>query len=427
MVNWILFLLAIVAAAAGAAGQLALLKLPAPPLAFAAIAGALVLVLILRLLPLKTRRVLVFFITFVALVGLTGGLAYFQFVVKPTMVKGFLAQAFAPKPTAVAVEAAKSETWPPEISAIGTLRASQGISLAPQAAGVVTAIHFDSGDDVEKNDLLINIDDSIEQADLANGVAQLRNTDLTLDRAKQLITNGNTPQSTVDAALMARDSAAAAVQRARAVIAQKAIHAPFAGRLGLRIVDIGQFAAVGSTLATLTRLDPIYVDFPVPEDALATLGVGAELTMNVDAIPGRTFSGHVKAVDARVSVDSRNVTLRAEVANPERKMLPGMFAKVTATAGAPQVLTTLPRTAIVYSLYGDNVFVVKPDDSGKGLVVERRFVHTGATRGERVAIADGVKPGERVVIAGQVKLFPNAPVTIDESSALPPPVTMQLQ
>ena len=375
----------------------------------------------------KMRRGIVFLITFLALVALTGGLAYFQFVMKPTIVKGFLAKAFAPKPTAVAVEAAKVETWPPQIDAIGTLRAYQGISIAPQAAGVVTAIHFDSGDEVKEGALLLNIDDSVEQADLANGLAQLRNADLTLDRAKLLIASGNTPQSTVDAALAARDSAAATVQKSRAVIAQKAIHAPFPGRLGLRNTDIGQFAAVGAALATLQRLDPIYVDFPAPEEALATVGIGAELTMTVDALPGQTFSGHVKAIDARVSADSRNVTLRAEVPNPNRKMLPGMFAKVTVTSGAPAPLTTLPRTAVVYSLYGDNVFVVKPDDSGAGLVVERRFVRLGPTRGERIAIADGLKPGDRVVTAGQIKLFPNSPVTIDDGGALPPPAKTPVQ
>ena len=425
MINWVLFCLALAAAAFGAAEQIALVKTPAPPLVFVVAAGLIALVLALRLAPLKTRRALVFLITFVALAGLTGGLAYFQFVFKPAMMKGILAQAFAPKPTAVAVEAAKLETWPPQIDAIGTLRAYQGVLLAPQAAGDVTSIHFDSGAEAPEGALLLTIDDSVEQADLANGLAQLRNADLTLDRARQLVVNHNTPQSTVDAALAARDSAAATVQHTRAVIAQKAIHAPFAGRLGLRTVDIGQYVGVGTPLVALQRLDPIYVDFPVPEDALATLGIGAELTMTLDALPGQTFSGRVKAVDARVSAESRNVTLRAEVPNPGHKMLPGMFAKVTVNAGAPREVTTLPRTAIVYSLYGDTVFVVNP--AGPGLIAERRFVRLGQARGERVEITEGVKAGERVVTAGQIKLVANAPVTIDEGGALPPPAKTPVQ
>src|SRR5208283_1489333 len=177
-------------------------------------------------LPTRARRPLVFLIMLALLVALTGGLAYFQFVIKPNLIKGFMSAAFAPKPTAVTVEAAKVEKWLPELTAIGTLRAFQGVAIAPQAAGDVTAIHFESGDDVEAGALLINIDDSVEQADLANGLAQLKNAETTLTRQKTLVAQGNTPQSTVDTALATRDSAAATVERTRAVIAQKAIKAP---------------------------------------------------------------------------------------------------------------------------------------------------------------------------------------------------------
>ena len=151
------------------------------------------------------RRPVVFVLTLALLAALTGGLAYFQFVIKPNMVKGFISAAFAPKPTAVAAEAVKAEKWPPELTAIGTLRAYQGVLIAPQAAGVVTAKHFESGEDVEAGALLINIDDSVEQADLANGLAQLKNADATLARQKTLVAQGNTPQSTVDTALATRE------------------------------------------------------------------------------------------------------------------------------------------------------------------------------------------------------------------------------
>ncbi len=394
-------------------------------------------------LPTRARRPLVFFIALALLVALTGGLAYFQFVIKPNMVKGFMAAAFAPKPTAVTVEAARVEKWPPELTAIGTLRAFQGVAIAPQAAGVVTAIHFESGDDVDAGALLINIDDSVEQADLANGRAQLTNADQTLARQKMLWVKGNTPQSSVDTAIATRDSAAASVERTQAIIAQKAIKAPFAGRLGLRNVDLGQYVAVGTSLVTLQQLDPIYADFPVPEEALSTLAAGQEVNMTVDAIPGSSFMGKIQAIDARVSAESRNVTARAEFANPDRKLLPGMFANLTVTTGQSAEVLTLPRTAIVYSLYGDNVFVVTPAPQGgaqpatidkggaqaaavgKGpatsLIVERRFVRVGAVRGERVALVEGVRAGERVVTAGQIKLQANMPVTIDESAALPAP------
>ena len=431
--NRLLALLALALLALGAGAQLALIHAPVPPLVFVAGAAILALLLVLRNLPLGARRPVVFLVVLALLAAVTGGLAYFQFAIKPTMIKTFMAAAFAPKPTAVTAEAVKVEKWPPELTAIGTLRAYQGVIIAPQAAGVVTAKHFESGDDVEAGALLINIDDSVEQADLANGLAQLKNAEATLARQKTLVVQGNTPQSSVDAAIAARNSAAATVERTRAVIAQKAIRAPFAGRLGLRNVDIGQYVAVGTSLVTLQQLDPIYADFPVPEEALRSLAVGQAVSMTVDAIPGRSFEGKIEAIDARVSAELRNVTARAVFANPDRKLLPGMFANLTVTTGEPASVLTVPRTAIVYSLYGDNVFVVRAaphareeggvsDNGGpSGLIVERRFVRVGPARGERIAINEGLRPGERVVTAGQIKLQAYMPVTLDETAALPTP------
>jgi RND family efflux transporter MFP subunit len=431
--NRLLALLALALLALGAAAQLKLIRAPVPPLAFVAAAAILALFLVLRTLPLGARRPIVFVVTLALLAAVTGGLAYFQFAVKPVMIKTFMAAAFAPKPTAVTAEVVKDEKWPPELTAIGTLRAYQGVIIAPQAAGVVTAKHFESGDDVEEGALLVNIDDSVEQADLANGLAQLKNDQATLGRQKTLLAQGNTPQSSVDAAIAARDSAAATVERTRAVIAQKAIRAPFAGRLGLRNVDIGQYVAVGTSLVTLQQLDPIYADFPAPEEALRSLAVGEAVSMTVDAIPARTFNGKIEAIDARVSAESRNVMVRAVFANPDRKLLPGMFANLTVTTGAPASVLTVPRTAIVYSLYGDNVFVVRAapharEEGGvsnnggpSGLIVERRFVRVGAARGERIAIKEGLRAGERVVTAGQIKLQAYMPVTLDQTASLPPP------
>ena len=433
LTNRLLVLLALALLALGAAARFALIHVPLPPLVFVAAGAVLGLLLIIARLPLGARRPVVFLVTLLVLAALTGGLAYFQFFIKPNIVKGFIATAFAPKPTAVAAEAVKVEKWPPELTAIGTLRAYQGVAIAPQAAGDVAAIHFKSGDDVDTGALLINIDDSVEQADLANGLAQLKNAEATLARQKTLVVQGNTPQSTVDTALATRDSAAATVERTRAVIAQKAIKAPFAGRLGLRNVDLGQYVAVGTSLVTLQQLDPIYADFPAPEEALRALAVGQQVRMTVDAIPGRSFEGKIEAIDARVSAESRNVTARAVFANPERKLLPGMFANLTVTTGEPASVLTVPRTAIVYSLYGDNVFVVRAaahareqggvSDKGgaSGLIVERRFVKVGQARGERIAIQEGLRAGERVVTAGQIKLQAYMPVTIDETAALPAP------
>ena len=425
VVSGLLLVIAAAAALAGYGEQIGRFASKVPPQGFYIAAGVCALLFVVRLLPLWIRRPVVFLLTLVVLAGLIGGVYYAQFVFKPQFMKGILAQAFAPKPTAVSAEAARMETWAAQLQAIGTVRAYQGIVVAPQVAGVVSAVHFESGQTVKEGALLVSIDDSVEQADLANGLAQLKNADLTLQRQSKLMTGGNTPQSTVDSAIAARDSAQAAVNRTKAIIAQKALKAPFSGRLGLRNVDLGQFVPVGQSLTTLQRLDPIYVDFPAPEEALASLAVGQAVSVRVDAFPGREFTGKITAVDARVSAESRNVTTRAEFANPDSSLLPGMFANVVVSIGEPKAELTLPRTAIVYSLYGDNVFVTKPTapgaDGKPGMTVERRFVKLGATRGERVAIANGVGEGEVVVTAGQVKLQQNSPVYIQGSDALPPP------
>jgi RND family efflux transporter MFP subunit len=433
--NRILLALVALAAAVGGGAALGLFKLPFPAAALFVLAGILALLLVLRLLPLGVRRPVVFLLVFVALAGLGGGLYYFQYVIKPDMVKGFIAAAFAPKPSAVSAEPAAMEKWTPQLPAIGTLRAYQGIDVAPQVAGVVSAIHFKSGEDVLAGAPLLQIDDSVEQADLKNGLAQLKNADVSLDRQQTLVAGGNTAKAQVDSAVATRDSAAATVERTRAVIAQKTIAAPFAGRLGISKVDLGQFLSVGTSMVTLQQLDPIYVDFQSPEQSLRTLAIGQPANMTLDAFPGQTFTGKIAAIDARVSADTRNLLVRAEFANPNHKLLPGMFANIQVTTGDPAEVLTLPRTAIVFSLYGDNVFVVKPappkagageaqaatNDSKPDLIAERRFVRVGDARGERVAIVEGLSAGDLVVTSGQIKLQPNSPVTIDKAGGLPLP------
>jgi membrane fusion protein (multidrug efflux system) len=431
--NFVLLALALLAAAVGALAVVAILPPAVPPAVCFVVAGICALLLILRLLPLWIRRPSVFVLVFALLAGLGGGLYYFQFVIKPTMVKGFIAAAFAPKPSSVSAEPAVMEKWTPRMPAIGTLRAFQGIDIAPQVAGLISAIHFKSSDDVAAGAPLVQIDDSVEQADLKSGMAQLKNADIALDRQQTLVVGGNTAKAQVDTAVAARDSAAATVERTRAVIAQKAIAAPFAGRLGISKVDVGQFLAVGTSVVTLQQLDPIYVDFQSPEQSLRTLEVGQQATMTLDAFPGQTFTGKIAAIDARVSQDTRNLLVRAQFPNADHKLLPGMFANIEVTTGAPVDVLTLPRTAIIFSLYGDNVFVAAPappkageaqaatKDGKPDLIAERRFVRVGQTRGERVAIEEGVNAGELVITSGQIKLQPNGPVVIDSAGGLPTP------
>jgi membrane fusion protein (multidrug efflux system) len=319
----------------------------------------------------------------------------------------------------------------PKQPAIGTLRAVQGVDVAAEVGGIVRAINFDSGQFVPEGTVLVQLDDTVEQADLRSGLAQLKRSELELERQRELLRRSHTAQTNFDAALASRDTAAATVDRVRAVIAQKAIRSAFAGRLGIRNVDLGQYVSPGTAMVTLQRLTPIYVDFPVPEQSLTMITVGQHVEVYVDAEPGKLFEGKIESVDAKVNQATRNVLVRARVENLEARLLPGMFANVNVVAGEPQQVVTVPRTAIAYSLYGNSVYVVveepaaagaaKTDEpGGRRLVVDRRFVRTGEEREDRVAVLEGVKVGEAVVVAGQLKLQPKAHVNVDNSSPLKP-------
>jgi membrane fusion protein, multidrug efflux system len=378
------------------------------------------------------KRSIIFIAVLIFLAILGGGLGYFQFVVKPEMIKGFMLAALPP-PASIAVAEPQLETWAPRLPAIGSLRAVQEIDIAPQIGGAVVSVRVESGQDVEKGAPLFDIDNSVEQADLKNNLAVLKNAELALERQRQLILGANTAKANFDAAEAARDSAAATVERVRAIIAQKTLTAPFAGRVGIRKLDLGQYVSPGTGLITLQQLDPIYVDFPVPEKSLGVLKAGEEIEVEVDAYPGQIFHGVVKTVDARVAQESRNVLVRGQLDNPKKQLWPGMFANVNVIAGMPQKVVTLPRTAIAYSLYGESVFVVQPvsPDSGgaqaapirgdTALKVERRAVRTGDIRGDRVAIIAGVEVGEKVVAEGQLKLQSGARVRVDPAAHLEPP------
>ena len=382
------------------------------------------------------KRAFALFVVVVVLAGLTGALAFFQFRTKPEMIKGFILAAGQPVASVAAADAAQ-ETWAPQLRAIGSFRAVQGVDVAPQVGGVIRAIKFESGQDVKKGDLLVEIDDSTEQADLRSSQAALLNASSTYDRQNQLIAGGTTSRAQLDQARAGRDQAAAQAERAKAVIAQKNVTAPFDGRLGIRRIDIGQYASPGLALITLQRLDPIYADFQMPEQALAVLAVGQAVDVTVDAFPNKPFTGSVKFIDARVNADTRNFLVRAEIPNADKRLLPGMFANVVVRAGTAAQVVTIPRTGVTYSLYGDSVLVVVPAPPPTGsaqaatpasndqiFTVERRSVKIGEVRGDRVSIIEGLARGERIVTQGQIKLQPGARVKIDESAAFPPMVPL---
>ena len=374
-----------------------------------------------------------FLIALVILGLFLGGLAYFQFVFKPQMIKQFLTSQ-VPPPATITAQPAQIAEWVERLPAIGTLIASKGVEVAPQVSGIVTAINFESGQDVPEGAKLVQLDINVEQADLASAEATQREADVAFRRQTDLLRKSVASEANVDTALAKRDTATAAVNRIKALIAQKSITAPFAGRLGIRKVELGQYVSPGLALVTLQALDPIWVDFPMPEQNIGKLEVGQVVELDVDTFPGKVFKGEIASLDARVSQETRTLLVRATLPNPDRKLLPGMFANVAVLAGAPQRVITVPRTAITYSLYGDSIYVLKDQEgqsAGEGkdevFVAERRYVKTGQVRGDLIAITSGLKEGERVVTTGQIKLNNGAKVKIDNSQELKPPAELPRQ
>ena len=375
------------------------------------------------------------FIIAAIIVGLfLGGVGYFNLVFKPQMIGEFMKK-MVPPPATVTAEPAKTDSWTDRLHSIGTLIAIQGIDVAPQVGGIVSNYFFDSGQDVAKGAKLLQLDTSVEEADLTSNKAMLVEANADFGRQSSLVKKGSVSEAVLDTTIAKRDSAAAAVQRVEAIIAQKNITAPFAGRLGLRRMEKGQYVSPGQALVWLQALDPIWIDFPVPEGDVGKMKVGSAIELTVDAYPKEMFKGEIEAFDARVAQETRTLMVRGRLPNPDHKLLPGMFANIAVLEGAPKEVVTVPRTALTYGLYGDSVWVVKeapqsdakPAEPGaaaaaeRQLIAERRFVRVGPTQGDTVAILEGVKAGEQVVTSGQLKLHPDASVKIDNSQPLTPP------
>lgn len=376
-----------------------------------------------------------FAIALLVIAVVLGGLSYFQFILKPKMVSQYFAA--ASKPTlSVNAALARREQWGEVLHSIGTIRAVQGIDVAPSVSGLITEILFKSGDDVKKGAKLVQLDDSTERADLKNHQASLKKAQASWTRQKALFKNKTVSQATLDDARATRDAAAASVERDRAILEKKAIHAPFSGRLGIRKVDIGQYVTAGAAITSLQMIDPIYADFSLPERYAAQARPGQTVTITVDAWPDAVFTGQVEAVDSRIDSKTRNVLIRASLDNRQGELLPGMFATVAVAVGSPQPVVTLPRTAITYSLYGDSVYVLTSASDGtmsegksqkRLYTVHRRFVETGEIRGDTVAIAKGVEPGDMIVTSGGIDLKNDMSVVIDKTGGLKTPTTMPRQ
>jgi membrane fusion protein, multidrug efflux system len=369
------------------------------------------------------RRIIYFFLATLVLGGLAGGIAWYAFDFKPK----FLAQVImgAPRPPeTVAAETARTDTWQPQIAAIGTLVAQDGIDVTPQVGGVVRELKFDSGQDVKKGQPLVVLDTDTEVADMKGLEAQLANAQLDLDRKQTLVRRGVSPRNEIDALRTQVATLTSSIEKLKATIAQKSIYAPWDGRLGLRDISIGSYVAPGQKLVWLQRLDPIYVDFTVTEADYGRVGAGEGITARFNAWPGETYSGKIVTTSGRMSEASRLITVRGSLPNLDAKLIPGMYANVTVDDGEPQKVVTVPQTSVLFSLYGDNVYVVVPaskiDPKAKAdeLAVERRFIKAGEIRDGRVQIVDGLKDGDEVVTAGQNKIDQGTKVVVNNSIAL---------
>ena len=354
--------------------------------------------------------------------------------------KGMAAGAAAPQTVSTAV--ATPSTWQAHTKAVGSLRAVRGADLAAQASGVVDSISFDSGNEVPKGKVLLRLRANDDPAKLAQLEAAAVLAEQTLKRDQEQLAAQAISQATVDSDVANAKSAQAQVVAQQALIDEKIVRAPFAGRLGIRLVDEGQYLAAGTTVVTLQALDPIFIDFYLPQQALAELKSGAGLSASVDTYPGQRFRGTITSINSKVDSASRNVQVRASFANADRRLVPGMYATVEIDTGAPRSLVTLPQTAISYNPYGDTVYVLqkppgadaaRPPGAAKSeapapgaaksgapvaggrYVVQQRFVKLGPTRGDQVAIESGIVAGDVVVTSGQLKLHNGAPVVVNNS------------
>jgi membrane fusion protein (multidrug efflux system) len=321
-------------------------------------------------------------------------------------------------PVTVSTTRATAESWTPTIAAVGSLRASQGVDVTAQVAGLITGIRFESGSQAEAGELLVEQYAADEQAQLDGLVAECKLAEINLARTRELIRDKLVSAFELDVRETDLQRARAAEDDLRLKITQKSIRAPFAGQLGIRQVDVGQYLEPGDAIVRLEARDQMVVDFPVPQQQFSNLHVTQPVSVHVDAWPRQTFGGTISAIEPQVERDTRNIRVRAVIGNPEGKLLPGMFARIDIDLPARHNVITVPQAAVTRSPYGDAIFVVgeHTDDAGRQeLRVTNTIVVTGATRGDQVAITSGLEAGATIVTAGQQKLRNGSVVVVDNS------------
>ncbi len=325
-----------------------------------------------------------------------------------------------PPPETVTTAAARPESWESALTAVGSLTAVQGVTVAAELPGKVVEIAFAPGAKVRKGDLLVRQDTGSEEAQLPGAVAQAEQAGTVVARDAEMLASRIISQADYDAAVAARAQAVSQADTIRAAVRKKTIRAPFAGRLGIRQVNLGQMLREGDPIVSLESLDPIYVNFSLPQQQLSRLGVGMPVRVTCDALPGLAIGGRITTVNPLVDPDTRNVQIQATVANPDEKLRPGMFVSAAVVLPARDKVLAIPATAVLYAPYGDSVFVVAADNTARGgKVLRQRFVRLGERRGDFVAVNTGLAEGETVVSTGVFTLRNGEAVVVDNRLAPP--------
>ncbi|MCX6956530.1 MAG: efflux RND transporter periplasmic adaptor subunit [Verrucomicrobia bacterium] len=348
--------------------------------------------------------------------------------VKAAQLKEMSSQPHVTPASAVTSFEASAVSWQPVISAIGTLAPVEGVTVAADADGTIVKIAAESGTAVKAGDLIIELDTSVEVAQLAAAEAAASLAKLQHDRAAELVAKNTISKSEFDSATAQLNQAGANVAALKATIERKHVRAPFDGRVGIRLVNLGQFVARGRALVPIQKLDPIYANFTIPQRQLSALSLGQKIALKVDAFP-KGFEGKITAINSEVDATTRSVSVQATLSNPGEQLRAGMFVQVEVElpAGEPQI--AVPATAIAYAPYGNSVYVIekmKGKDNQEYLGVRQQIVKLGATRGDLVTIVEGVKAGEQIVTSGVFKLRNGAPVQVNNAvqpaaSATPKP------
>lgn len=318
------------------------------------------------------------------------------------------------QPVTVSTTTAKMATWQPNVTAVGTVRARQGVDVTTEVAGLVRAIHFASGDDVKKGQMLVQLNADADTALLRSLEAAAELARITYERNRQEFAVKAISQEVLDVARTDFTSKQAMVKQQAALLDKKTITAPFSGHIGISTISSGQYLIPGNRIATLQAIDTVYVDFLLPQKDIALIRTGQTITVTTDTYTDRHFTGTVTAINAKVDPQTRNIEIEATLDNPKHLLIPGMFAEVMVETGIPVEQITLPQTAVTYNPYGETVFVATSGGKETSAKIARQtFVTLGPTRGDQVAIRKGIHVGDTVITGGQLKLESGSRITIN--------------